>query len=125
MASTMIFCSREGALFPDDEFLYDKQGNLYSPNIHKQPSPHYANTGSSVQPLGAGSIPGVLDVTLGEIYQSRYPVDYINLKTSNTIPGTFDNFSIRDLLQVQSGPEIARITEILEHTDSLLKSGRT
>jgi hypothetical protein len=58
-----VFCRGEGSSFPDNEFLYNKDGTLFVPHIHKASPPHYASTGHSVSDPG-NAIPGTLLVRL-------------------------------------------------------------
>lgn len=61
--SQLIFCRGEGRTFSDDQFLYNQNGTIFDPHIHKVPTPHFALTGQKLAPPPL-IIPGPLFVRL-------------------------------------------------------------
>jgi hypothetical protein len=88
MAKT-VFCAGEGRDFPEDEFLFNKDGTIFKPHIHKVFAPHYAMTGET---LGAShGIPGPLVFSLGQLLTKMSVADvhsWIEQKNESVSRGT-------------------------------------
>jgi hypothetical protein len=55
-----IFCAGEGRSFPEEQFLYNKDGSLFEPHIHRGPPAHFASTGEPPPGSKLHEIPGPL-----------------------------------------------------------------